>query len=128
MLECFGVNNLNQIDMNLSAYKFLPFQTNKWLPWGYLVICHLLKNTNVPYFWKHLWNSIRNSGHSAWARNLSVCCIECGKIVLPMFDAFQICKNTLAMEPSTYYVSIMGRRSVRKGQFWFKLRTTFKLT
>ena len=45
-----------------------------------------------------------DSGHSAWARNLSVCCIECGKIVLPMFDAFQICKNTLAMELSRYYV------------------------
>ena len=120
MLECFGVNNLNQIDITLSAYKFLRISDQQMTLWGYLIIYHLLK-IQMP----HLWNS----GHSAWARNLSVCCIECGKIVLPMFDAFQICKNTLAMEPSTYYVSSCeGEGSVRKRQFWYNLGTTFKLT
>ena len=43
-----------------------------------------------------------------------------------MFDAFQICKNTLAMEPSTYYVSsCKGEGALRKRQFLFNLCTKF---
>ena len=120
MLECFSVNDLNRIDLNLSAYNFLCIFDLQITPLG--VFKHMLWKKKPYIFWKHLWNS----GHSAWARNLSVCCIECGKIVLPMFDAFQICKNTLAMEPLRYYVSFCKGVGVsHKKTFLYNLCTTF---